>query len=125
MVPKWRGIILTSESEFRKYEQVQVFGVRFAEDGVGTVEIIVDVADLRGELQTGDPHLRVASLGSQSIPWVAIPVTRPRWLIESCPLDTAKSNSNEIEARRLENRVLVGDGEAGSTRHLVRWVGQM
>lgn len=47
---------LTSKSQLGQDEQIQVFGIRFAQDGIGSVEVIVDIAHLRGELQARNSH---------------------------------------------------------------------
>lgn len=73
--------VVARESQLRKDEKVDVLRVRTAENCVGTIEVIVNVADLtwsvqtppfqerytlqaylRRELQTRNPHYRKSSL---------------------------------------------------------------
>jgi len=51
---------LTTKSHFRKHKQIQsleLLGLCFIKNGIGAVEVVVNVTDLRRELETCDPHL--------------------------------------------------------------------
>lgn len=49
----------TRESQLRENQQVQrihILRVRFDEDGIGAIQVIVDVSHLGGKLQAAYPH---------------------------------------------------------------------
>jgi len=47
---------LTRECKLWQNQKVQVFWTRLAQYGISSVEILVDISELRGELQTSDAH---------------------------------------------------------------------
>jgi hypothetical protein len=50
------GCTHTGKGQLGEHEQVEVIGGCLAQHGVGTVEVVVDITDLGGELETGDSH---------------------------------------------------------------------
>jgi hypothetical protein len=57
MITAWKST-RTCKCKLRQDEKVYILRIRLAENGVSSVEVLVDISELRRELQACYPHLR-------------------------------------------------------------------